>query len=224
MSDPAKSSRAAAAAKVGVHYVLFSPHAAEPTEVSVTRVRAGTVYVRPHAGPDAGNEVGLNEVASRKLLDGVYRVKPEATADAEPEAPAPEPQPEAPAPEVKPEAQPETQAPAPEPSANGKPAKAPKPATACLCGCGGVTGGGNFIPGHDSKLKSALLQAFRAGGLSPERESLVEALGWGRFLTPAPGGKSGPSALERARAALARLSGEERAELLAEYAVPVKRL
>jgi hypothetical protein len=228
MSNPAKSSRsAAAAAKVGVHYIPFSPHDAEPTEVSVTRVRAGTVY----AGPDAGNEVSLNEVASRKLLGGEYRVKPQSAAVPEAVSPETPAQPEAPAPEVKPEPQAEAQA--PEPSANGKPAKAPKvkapkakaPPPACLCGCGATTGGDRFVAGHDAKLKSALLKAFRAEGLSAEQQALVEQLDWGRFLTPAPaGGASGPSALDRARAALARLTDEERAELLAEYAVPVKRI
>jgi outer membrane biosynthesis protein TonB len=151
------------------------------------------------------------------------------------ETPAPEPQPEpAPAPDVKPEPSPapQAEAQAPEPSGNGKPAKAPKvkvpkakaPPPACLCGCGATTGGGRFVAGHDAKLKSALLKAFRAEGLSAEQQALVEQLDWGRFLTPAPAGNAGPSAVERARAALARLSDAERAELLAGYAVPVTRL
>jgi hypothetical protein len=141
------------------------------------------------------------------------------------ETPAADVQPEVPSPEVKPEPQ-AAEMPAPEPSANGKSVKAPKPANICLCGCGGTTGGGRFLTGHDSKLKSALLRAFRAGGLTPEQSALVEQLGWERFMTPAPEGKAGggASALERARAALARLTDEERAELLADYAVPVKRL
>lgn len=35
----------------------------------------------------------------------------------------------------------------------------------CECGCGGTTRGGRFLPGHDAKLKGALLrQAFAEGG------------------------------------------------------------
>ena len=29
----------------------------------------------------------------------------------------------------------------------------------CGCGCGGMTKGGDFIPGHDSKLMSAIVEA-----------------------------------------------------------------
>src|SRR5690242_21847144 len=94
MSETAKTPAAkptpkkAAAAKVGVHYVPFSPHDRAGTEVSVTRVRGGTVYVRPHSGPDAGAEISLNEAASKKLLDGDYRAKPQPAAPAAEPAPA----------------------------------------------------------------------------------------------------------------------------------------
>jgi hypothetical protein len=56
----------------------------------------------------------------------------------------------------------------------------------CLCGCGRTTGGGRFVAGHDAKLKSELLRAFRGDGLSDEQQGLVERLGWERFMTPAP--------------------------------------
>jgi hypothetical protein len=43
----------------------------------------------------------------------------------------------------------------------------------CGCGCGSMTKGGQFIPGHDSKLMSAILQ--RVGGLAALKE-LVESV------------------------------------------------
>jgi hypothetical protein len=103
--------------------------------------------------------------------------------------------------------------------------KAPKerPAAVCACGCGGTTGGGRFLPGHDARLKSELLRTFRGPGLSPGQQQLVEQLGWERFLTAAPA-TAGASPLERARALLAKLTDAERDELLADYAVPVKRI
>jgi hypothetical protein len=66
--------------------------------------------------------------------------------------------------------------------------KAPeeRPAAVCTCGCRGTTGGGKFLPGHDARLKSELLRAYRGEGLSPEQQQLVEQLGWERFLTAAP--------------------------------------
>jgi hypothetical protein len=104
-----------------------------------------------------------------------------------------------------------------------KKAPSERPAAVCTCGCGGTTGGGKFLPGHDARLKSELLRAFRGEGLSAEQQQLVEQLGWERFLTPAPA-KAGTSSLERARALLAKLTDAERDELLADYAVPVKRI
>lgn len=41
----------------------------------------------------------------------------------------------------------------------------------CACGCGGAPASGNFLPGHDQKLRDALEQ--RAGGLTALRD-LVE--------------------------------------------------
>jgi hypothetical protein len=42
----------------------------------------------------------------------------------------------------------------------------------CACGCGGQPAGGNFLPGHDQRLRADLER--RVGGLLPLRK-LVEA-------------------------------------------------
>lgn len=47
--------------------------------------------------------------------------------------------------------------------------------SSCLCGCGGVTGG-RFVPGHDSKLKSALFDAARSGDNAAYAR--IGELGW----------------------------------------------
>lgn len=39
----------------------------------------------------------------------------------------------------------------------------------CTCGCGGTTSGGNFLPGHDARMRSRLLTAIRDGA-TPESE------------------------------------------------------
>ena len=44
----------------------------------------------------------------------------------------------------------------------------PKP---CACGCGAMTRGGAFLPGHDAKTLSAIIEA--AGG-TPALKKLVE--------------------------------------------------
>jgi hypothetical protein len=44
----------------------------------------------------------------------------------------------------------------------------------CLCGCGGRTRGGRFLPGHDAKLKKALVADARAQQTRKTR--LVEIL------------------------------------------------
>lgn len=45
--------------------------------------------------------------------------------------------------------------------------------TSCQCRCGGETQGGEFLPGHDQKLRSAL--ETRVGGLLALRD-LVDAM------------------------------------------------
>ena len=52
--------------------------------------------------------------------------------------------------------------------------------TECECGCGGATKGGRFLPGHDAKLKKALIQAALTG--SKRAETKLEKLGWTKFL------------------------------------------
>jgi len=51
----------------------------------------------------------------------------------------------------------------------------------CLCGCGGRTKGGRFLPGHDAKLKKALVADARAG--KKRAANKLEKLGWSKFLT-----------------------------------------
>src|SRR6266446_7613258 len=46
----------------------------------------------------------------------------------------------------------------------------------CLCGCGGRTKGGRFLPGHDAKLKKALIAEARAG--KKRARNKLEKLGW----------------------------------------------
>jgi len=46
----------------------------------------------------------------------------------------------------------------------------------CLCGCGGVPRGGQFLPGHDAKLKSALRRRARGGDATALGE--LERRGW----------------------------------------------
>ncbi|HVF70063.1 MAG TPA: hypothetical protein VM940_00460 [Chthoniobacterales bacterium] len=50
----------------------------------------------------------------------------------------------------------------------------------CLCRCGGRTKGGRFLPGHDAKLKKALLADARAG--KKRAVNKLEKLGWSKFL------------------------------------------
>lgn len=53
----------------------------------------------------------------------------------------------------------------------------------CLCGCECTTKGGRYLPGHDAKHKSALVQAALAGGKRAENK--LFALGWAGFLDAA---------------------------------------
>jgi hypothetical protein len=50
----------------------------------------------------------------------------------------------------------------------------------CECGCGDRTGGGRFLPGHDARLKSALVTAALSG--DRRAATKLEALGWTKFL------------------------------------------
>ena len=54
----------------------------------------------------------------------------------------------------------------------------------CLCGCGGRTKGGRFLPGHDAKLKKALIADARAG--KKRAANKLEKLGWSKFLQEHP--------------------------------------
>ena len=51
----------------------------------------------------------------------------------------------------------------------------------CVCGCGEQTKGGQFIPGHDARHKSNLINEVLAGG-NDEAEAELERRGWTKFL------------------------------------------
>jgi hypothetical protein len=54
----------------------------------------------------------------------------------------------------------------------------------CMCGCGGQTKGGRFLPGHDAKLKKALVADARAG--KKRAINKLVKLGWSKFVQPLP--------------------------------------
>ena len=49
-----------------------------------------------------------------------------------------------------------------------------------MCGCGQMTKGGRFLPGHDSRLKSRLIQDARAGDTDVKAGAVerLKELGW----------------------------------------------
>lgn len=55
-------------------------------------------------------------------------------------------------------------------------AKAHKESRKCGCGCGKMTKGGEFLPGHDSRLKSQLLKKEKAGDEAAKAE--LRKRGW----------------------------------------------
>lgn len=50
----------------------------------------------------------------------------------------------------------------------------------CACGCGGTPKQGKFLPGHDAKVRSKLIEDARGGDAKAKRE--LKAHGW---ATPA---------------------------------------
>jgi hypothetical protein len=50
----------------------------------------------------------------------------------------------------------------------------------CECGCEATTKGGRFRPGHDARLKSALVNEALGG--SKRAVTKLEKLGWKKFL------------------------------------------
>lgn len=65
-----------------------------------------------------------------------------------------------------------------------KEAKSPKPKLPprrCVCSCGEMTKGGEFLPGHDARYKSALIREVKAGG-NDEARAELERRGWTKFL------------------------------------------
>lgn len=62
------------------------------------------------------------------------------------------------------------------------PAKQPKD---CACECGGQTKGGEFLPGHDSKLKSRLQSEYREASTKAQRTKIAKQFserGWDQFV------------------------------------------
>ncbi len=55
----------------------------------------------------------------------------------------------------------------------------------CECGCGSKTKGGRFLPGHDAKLKKALIEAALSG--SKRAATKLGKLGWAKFLAAKQG-------------------------------------
>lgn len=47
----------------------------------------------------------------------------------------------------------------------------------CVCGCGDRTKGGQFIPGHDAKLKGRILRLAR-GGNAKEAKKIAASRNW----------------------------------------------
>ncbi len=70
----------------------------------------------------------------------------------------------------------------------------------CACHCGGTTRGGKYLPGHDSKRLSILLQQVDQHG---DRHAMDALVAWGR-LSPA-------AAIDRLR------QGQARVKHRAEY-------
>ena len=55
------------------------------------------------------------------------------------------------------------------------------PLSNCACGCGGVPVRGEFLPGHDAKLRSKFLKRIDDG----DEAAIVEFLtGWSRLAYP----------------------------------------
>lgn len=50
----------------------------------------------------------------------------------------------------------------------------------CICNCGETTKGGDFLPGHDARYKSALITSAIGG--NEEAKMILEVRGWTKFL------------------------------------------
>lgn len=58
-----------------------------------------------------------------------------------------------------------------------KPKRPPRASSGvCACPCEGVTKGGEFLPGHDAKMKSLLRKAAKSGDM--DAQQALEARGW----------------------------------------------
>jgi hypothetical protein len=59
--------------------------------------------------------------------------------------------------------------------------------TACMCGCGAMAQS-RFLPGHDARLKSRLINEALGGSKSAEAE--LGKLGWTQFLAKSKGSRA----------------------------------
>jgi hypothetical protein len=95
-----------------------------------------------------------------------------------------------------------------------KAAKAAKPTAQphpCECGCGNqtVTGKARFIPGHDAKLASQLVNAALDGDKTAAQR--LSKLGWGSKLDRARASRAKKAAAKAAKAAKAKPAKESEA-------------
>ena len=65
----------------------------------------------------------------------------------------------------------------------------------CICNCGETTKGGDFLPGHDARYKSALITAAMGG--NDEAAAILEARGWTKFLEKRQAGKTRAAVVEK---------------------------
>jgi hypothetical protein len=86
-----------------------------------------------------------------------------------------------------------------------------KKTTPCECGCGGATirPEARFLPGHDARLKSALIRTALAGGAGAKAaEAKIRSLGWELHLAISRA-KAEKLAEQAKRTAAAKASGRK---------------
>ncbi|MDP9364204.1 MAG: hypothetical protein M3Q10_08260 [Chloroflexota bacterium] len=77
-----------------------------------------------------------------------------------------------------------------------KPRKASEPKS-CLCSCGGLTAGGDFLPGHDQRHRGNLARAARNGDIAAKDE--LDRRGWDWVEHPVNGKLSDEQKAEKER-------------------------
>ena len=136
----------------------------------------------------AGNHFGLTDDKATKVIGGAGPTRAEADkALAEFKA----------AKVAKPERKAKKTAAEVTATKNGK----PKAAKVCECGCGGQTKGGRFLMGHDSKLKSRLINASLGG--DKKATIRISQLGWVVFLEKSRGSRDRKQAAKASKEPIA---------------------